>query len=69
MERTHAHSVAVWAAINDDMKTAHWAAERLLAIQPDYAIAKYAALPSLRDFSRFREAMAARMKKAGIPEN
>ncbi|NRP73678.1 hypothetical protein ILFOPFJJ_04591 [Ensifer psoraleae] len=61
--------LAAWAAMNDDMKTAHWAAERFLAIQPDYTIAKYVALPSLRDVSRFRETMAAGMKKAGLPEN
>ncbi|MDK1373269.1 MULTISPECIES: BTAD domain-containing putative transcriptional regulator [unclassified Sinorhizobium] len=61
--------LAAWAAMNDDMKTARWAAERFLAIQPDYTIAKYIALPSLRDVSRFRETMAAGMKKAGMPEN
>lgn len=61
--------LAAWAAMNDDLKTAHWAAERFLAIQPDYTIAKYVALPSLRDVSRFRETMAAGMKKAGLPEN
>ncbi|MCA1405352.1 hypothetical protein I6F26_13320 [Ensifer sp. IC3342] len=60
--------LAAWAAMNDDMKTAHWAAERFLAIQPDYTIAKYIALPSLHDVSRFRETMAAGMKKAGMPE-
>ncbi|MBB4188117.1 TolB-like protein/Tfp pilus assembly protein PilF [Sinorhizobium terangae] len=61
--------LAAWAAMNDDMKTAHWAAERFLAIQPDYTIAKYIALPSLRDVSRFRETMAEGMTKAGLPEN
>ncbi|MCA1440638.1 hypothetical protein I6F07_10475 [Ensifer sp. IC4062] len=60
--------LAAWAAMNDDMKTARWAAQRFLAIQPDYTIAKYVALPSLRDVSRFRETMAAGMKKAGLPE-
>lgn len=60
--------LTAWAAMNEDLATARWAAQRLLAAQPDYTIAKYLSVPSVGSVPHFRDAMAAGMRLAGIPE-
>lgn len=37
--------LAAWVAMQDDMETARWAAQKLLAAQPDFTIRQYIALP------------------------
>jgi TolB-like protein/Flp pilus assembly protein TadD len=61
--------LAAWAGMSQDLTTARWAAQRLLAAQPDFTISKYMAIPALRNMTRFREAIAAGLRVAGIPEN
>ena len=59
--------LASWAAMADDLATARWAARRFLELQPDFTIARHAALPVSRRLPHLQHVIAG-LIRAGIPE-
>lgn len=60
--------LAAWASMNDDLETARWAANKLLAAQPDFTIQQYLALPFFRHMKRWTDQIADALKRIGLPE-
>ena len=60
--------LAAWSAMNGDLATADWAAQKLLATQPSFTIAKYRSLPFFRHIPKWADQVAAALKLAGLPE-
>lgn len=60
--------LAAWSALAGDLATARWAAEKLLAAQPDFTIARYGALPIFRNSRHHRDTMVHGLQLAGLPE-
>lgn len=60
--------VASWSAMTGDFKTARGAAEKLLAVQPDFTIEKYRALPLFQNVPQWADQLAEGLRQAGLPE-
>ena len=60
--------LAAWAGMAGDLTTGRWAVERLLAVQPDYTVAKYLAVPAMRNNPKLRDWLAAGMRLGGLPQ-
>jgi TolB-like protein/DNA-binding SARP family transcriptional activator len=60
--------LTAWAGMAGDLTTARWAADRLLALQPDYTVAKYLAVPVMRSNPKLRDWLAGGMRLGGLPE-
>lgn len=60
--------LAAWAGMAGDLTTSRWTTERLLAVQPDYTVAKYLAVPAMRNNPKMREWLAAGMQLGGLPQ-
>ncbi|WP_083223702.1 MULTISPECIES: BTAD domain-containing putative transcriptional regulator [unclassified Ensifer] len=59
--------LASWSALADDLATARWAARRFLELQPDFTIARHAALPVSRRLPHLQDVIAG-LIRAGVPE-
>lgn len=60
--------LAAWSALDGDLETARWAGEKMMAVQPDFAIEKYRSLPFFRNIPEWAENVAKALKLAGLPE-
>lgn len=60
--------LTAWSALSGDIKTAQWAAEKLLAAQPNFTIEKYRALPVFRNIPQWADQLADGLRLAGLPE-
>lgn len=60
--------LAAWSAMNCDLKTARWAAQKLLTAEPSFTIERYRALPLFQDIPQWADQMAEGMRQAGLPE-
>lgn len=60
--------LAAWAGMAGDLTTGRRATERLLAVQPDYTVARYLAVPAMRNNPKMREWLAAGMRLGGLPQ-
>jgi TolB-like protein len=60
--------LAAWSALTGDLKTARWAAEKLIAVQPDFTIEQYRALPLFQNVPQWADQMAEGLRLAGLPE-
>lgn len=59
--------LAAWSGMGGDLETAGWAAQRLLAAQPDFTIEQYRSLPMFRQFPQWGDRMAEGLRLAGLP--
>ena len=59
--------LAAWAGMAGDLTTSRWAAERLLAVQPDYTVPKSRA-PAMRSNPKLRDWLAEGMRLGGLPQ-
>jgi TolB-like protein len=50
--------LAAWSAWRGDLKTARWAAQKLLTAQPDFTIERFTALPVARNIPHYADRMA-----------
>jgi tetratricopeptide (TPR) repeat protein len=60
--------LSAWAGMSGDVETAGWAAQRLLAAQPDFTIEQYRSLPMFRQFPAWADQMAEGLRLAGLPD-
>ncbi len=60
--------LAAWAAMKDDLETAHWAARVLMQHQPDFTVERYCSLPFFRYTRNWADQVAQALKLAGLPE-
>ncbi len=60
--------LAAWSAMSGDLKTARWAAEKLLAAEPAFTIERYLALPWFQKISQWQQQMAEGLRQAGLPD-
>jgi TolB-like protein/Flp pilus assembly protein TadD len=60
--------LAAWSAMNGDLKTARWAAEKLLSAHPNFTLERLVALPVFRNIPDYAEKMASALRQAGVPE-
>jgi TolB-like protein/class 3 adenylate cyclase len=60
--------LAAWSAISGDLKTARWAAQKLLAAEPGFTIEWYRALPWFQNIPHWQDEMAEGLRQAGLPE-
>ena len=60
--------LAAWSAMNGDLGTARWAAQKLLAVQPGFTIAQYRSLPFFQHIPKWADQVAVALRKAGLPE-
>ena len=60
--------LAAWSAMSGDLKTAHWAAQKLLATQPSFTVERFRTLPVMQDISEWADRMAEGLRMAGVPE-
>ncbi|WFP61331.1 BTAD domain-containing putative transcriptional regulator [Mesorhizobium sp. WSM4904] len=60
--------LTAWAAMSGDMETARWAAQKLLAAQPDFTIERYRSLPIFRNTPEWADRVVEALKQAGLPE-
>lgn len=58
----------VWAAMNGDVETARWAAQKLLARPTGLHIEKFRSLPMFRHMARWAGKEAEALRLAGVPE-
>jgi hypothetical protein len=66
---TWAHRLlAAWAGIAGDLPTAHAAAARLMAANPDFTIRRYLDIPAFQDMPEYRARLAQGLREAGLPE-
>lgn len=64
---TYRH-LAAWSAMSGDMKTARWAAQKLVAAEPGFTIERYRALPWFQNIPQWQNRMAEGLLQAGLPE-
>lgn len=60
--------LAAWSAMSGDLETARWAAQKLLAAQPDFTIERYRSLPFFTHMSEWADRVVRALKQAGLPE-
>jgi TolB-like protein len=60
--------LASWAAMAGDMETAHSAARKLLATNPDFTIRRYLAIPGFQNMPEYRDRLVRGLREAGLPE-
>lgn len=60
---------AAWSAMSGDLKTARWAARKLLAIEPGFTIERYRARPVFRGVPQWADRTADGLRQAGLPEH
>jgi TolB-like protein/Tfp pilus assembly protein PilF len=60
--------LAAWAGMAGDLETARSAARRLLAVNPDFTIRRYLAIPGFRDMGEYFDRMVQGLRAAGLPE-
>ena len=60
--------LAAYAAWSGDLETARWAAQKLLAAEPQFTIERYKALPLYRNARRIQDRMVEGYRLAGVPE-
>lgn len=60
--------LAAWAGMAGNMETARWAARKLLAVNPDFTIRRYLAIPGFRDMGEYFDRMVQGLRDAGLPE-
>jgi TolB-like protein len=60
--------LASWAAMAGDMETAHSAARKLLATNPDFTIRRYLEIPGFQNMPEYRDRLVRGLREAGLPE-
>ncbi|HEV7307718.1 adenylate/guanylate cyclase domain-containing protein [Ensifer sp.] len=60
--------LAAWSAMCGDLKTARWAAQKLLAAEPGFTIERYRALPWFKNIPGWEDRMVEGLRHAGLPE-
>jgi TolB-like protein/DNA-binding SARP family transcriptional activator len=60
--------LAAWSAMNGDLETARWAAQKLLAAQPGFTIKQYRSLPFFRRMPKWADQVAEALRLTGLPE-
>ncbi|WP_245468132.1 MULTISPECIES: BTAD domain-containing putative transcriptional regulator [unclassified Mesorhizobium] len=60
--------LAAWSAMDGDLETARWAAQKLLTVQPDFTIERFRLLPIFRNTPEWADQMVEALKLAGLPE-
>ncbi|MEI2302243.1 adenylate/guanylate cyclase domain-containing protein [Ensifer sp. MJa1] len=60
--------LTAWSAMNGDLETARWAAQKLLAAEPGFTIERYRALPWFQSIPQWQDRMAEGLRMAGLPE-
>ncbi|PZV34818.1 BTAD domain-containing putative transcriptional regulator [Mesorhizobium kowhaii] len=60
--------LAAWSAMDGDLETARWAAQKLLAAQPGFTIERYRSLPFFRHMPEWADQVAEALRVAGLPE-
>jgi TolB-like protein/class 3 adenylate cyclase len=60
---------AAWSAMSGDLKTARWAARKLLAIEPGFTIERYRARPVFQGVPQWADQTADGLRQAGLPEH
>lgn len=60
--------LAAWSAMDGDLETARWAAQRLMAAQPGFTIERYRSLPFFRHMPERADQVAEALRVTGLPE-
>ncbi|EJJ29229.1 adenylate/guanylate cyclase domain-containing protein [Rhizobium sp. CF142] len=60
--------MAAWAAMSGDMKTARWAAGKLMEIEPHFTIVRYLSRPVFQGVPQWAAQTAEGLRQAGLPE-
>jgi TolB-like protein len=60
--------LAAWSAKSGDLETARWAAQKMLAAQPDFTIEQFRALPLFKNIPQWADQSAECLRLAGLPE-
>ncbi|WP_245442138.1 BTAD domain-containing putative transcriptional regulator [Mesorhizobium hawassense] len=60
--------LAAWSAMNGDLETARWAAQKLMAAQPSFTIERFRSLPVFHNTPGWANKVAEGLKLAGLPE-
>ncbi|WP_245513484.1 MULTISPECIES: BTAD domain-containing putative transcriptional regulator [unclassified Mesorhizobium] len=60
--------LAAWSAMNGDLVTARWAAQKLMAAQPSFTIERFRSLPVFHNTPGWANQVAEGLKLAGLPE-
>jgi len=60
--------LAAWSALSGDLETARWAAQKLMAVQPEFTIERYRSLPFFRHLPQWADQVAQALTLAGLPE-
>lgn len=61
--------LASWAAMAGDLGTARAAATKLLAVNPEFTVRRYLAIPAFQDMPDYRDRLAQGLRDAGLPES
>ncbi|CDM63003.1 hypothetical protein LPU83_pLPU83d_1633 (plasmid) [Rhizobium favelukesii] len=61
--------MTAWSAMSGDLKTAQWAAKKLLAAEPGFTIERYLSRPVFQGVPQWADQTAKGLRQAGLPEH